>query len=156
MTDICFQKCRLKHFISQSSPNIITLSGWQRQISFDAIQSERPKNCKFGNKYHLNETRRQRPGACFTNVSRALQDILLKFVYCRNRCSCENFKLKLCMCAQSMALGTRISFSLKFSPQMWFPVLCIFERLFWRARKTLVKQPPEPPHPELHVKVSHL
>ena len=32
---------------------------------------------------------------CFTNVSRVLQDILSKFVYCRNRTSYENFKLKL-------------------------------------------------------------
>ena len=51
---------------------------------------------------------------CFTNVSRALQDILLKFVYCRNRSSYENFKLKLCTCAQSMALGTRTKFQLEF------------------------------------------
>ena len=51
-----------------------------------------------------------KPGVCFTNVSRALQDILLKFVYCRNRSSYENFKLKLCKCAQSMALGTRTKF----------------------------------------------
>ena len=54
------------------------------------------------------------PGGCFTNVSRALQDILLKFVYYRNRSSYENIKLKLCMCAQSMAHVQ--SFSLKFSP----------------------------------------
>ena len=54
-----------------------------------------------------------RPGVCFTNVSRALQDILLKFVYCRNRSSYENFKLKLCTCAQSMALGTRTKFQLE-------------------------------------------
>ena len=51
-----------------------------------------------------------KPGVCFTNISRALQDILLKFVYCRNRSSYENFKLKLCTCAQSMALGTRTKF----------------------------------------------
>ena len=49
-------------------------------------------------------------GVCFTNVSRALQDILLKFVYCINRSSYENFKLKLCTCAQSIALGTRTKF----------------------------------------------
>ena len=30
-----------------------------------------------------------------------LQNILLKFVYCRNPISYENFKLKLCCCAQS-------------------------------------------------------
>ena len=34
------------------------------------------------------------------------------------------------------------SFSLKFSPWMWFLALYIFARLFWRARETLVKQTP--------------
>ena len=53
------------------------------------------------------------PGGCFTNVSRALQHILSKFVYCKNRTSYENFKLKLCMCAQSLALGTRTNFQLE-------------------------------------------
>ena len=52
-------------------------------------------------------------GGCFTNVLRALQDILLKFVYCRNRSSHENFMLKLCTCAQSHALGTRTKFQLE-------------------------------------------
>ena len=52
------------------------------------------------------------PGGCFTNVSRARQDILSKCVYCRNRTSYENFKLKLCTCAQSHALGTRAKFQL--------------------------------------------
>ena len=52
-------------------------------------------------------------GCCFTNVSRALQDILSKFVYCRNRTSYENFKLKLWTCAQSHALGTRAKFQLE-------------------------------------------
>ena len=54
------------------------------------------------------------PGGCFVKVSRALQDILSKFVYCRNRTSCENFKLKLCMCAQSHWAHVQ-HFSLKFS-----------------------------------------
>ena len=35
-------------------------------------------------------------GGCLTNVLQALQDILLKFVYCRNHTSYENFKMKLC------------------------------------------------------------
>ena len=52
-------------------------------------------------------------GGCFTNVSRALQDILSKFVYRRNRTSHENFKLKLCMCAQSHALGAHTNFQLE-------------------------------------------
>ena len=46
------------------------------------------------------------PWGCFTNISRALQDILLKCVCCRNRSSYENFMLKLCTCAQSHALVT--------------------------------------------------
>ena len=50
------------------------------------------------------------PGGCFTNVSRALQNILSKFVYCRNSVCDQNFKLKLCTCAQSHALGTRTKF----------------------------------------------
>ena len=67
----------------------------------------------------------------------ALQNILSKFVYCKNRSSYENLKLKLCMCSQSM----HIHFSLKFSPKMWFLALSIFVRLFWRTRETLVKHP---------------
>ena len=35
------------------------------------------------------------------------------------------------------------SFNLKFSPELWFPALCIFTRLCWRAREMLVKQPPD-------------
>ena len=54
------------------------------------------------------------PGGCFTKVSRALQDILSKFVYYRNRTSGEKFKLKICTWAQSKALGTRTKFQLKF------------------------------------------
>ena len=47
------------------------------------------------------------PGGCFINVSRALQDVLPKFVYCINRTSYENFNWNL-------------------SPLMWFLSLCIF------------------------------
>ena len=53
------------------------------------------------------------PGDCFTNVSRALQNILSKFVFCRIHTSYENFKLKLCTCAQSHALDTRTKFQLE-------------------------------------------
>ena len=54
-----------------------------------------------------------KPGGCFTNVSRALQNILSKFVYCRNSTCDQNFKLKLCTCAQSHALGTCTKFQLE-------------------------------------------
>ena len=52
-------------------------------------------------------------GGCFTNVSRALQKILSKFVYCTNSTCDENFRLKLCTCAQSLALGTRTNFQIE-------------------------------------------
>ena len=67
----------------------------------------------------VSERSKLAPGGCFTNVSRALsrgseplQNILPKFVYCRNRAD-ENFKLKLSMYAQSMALSIRLKFQLE-------------------------------------------
>ena len=53
------------------------------------------------------------PGCCFTDVSRALQNNLTKIHNGRNHISRENFKLKLCTCAQSMALGTCTKFQLE-------------------------------------------
>ena len=38
-------------------------------------------------------------GGRFTDVSRALQNIISKYVSCKNRTFYGNFKLKLCMCA---------------------------------------------------------
>ena len=52
-------------------------------------------------------------GGGFTNVSRALKNILSKCVYPRNSTCDENFKLKLCTCAQSHALGTHTKFQLE-------------------------------------------
>ena len=46
----------------------------------------------------------------------SLQNILSKFVYCKNHISYENFKLKLCTCAQSHALGTLTKFQLEILP----------------------------------------
>ena len=86
----------------------------------------------------------QGPGGCFTNVSQALQNILSKFVYCGNRASYENFTLKLCTGAQSMALGTRTKFQLEIHTINVFSGVVYFRKLFWRARKTLEQQPPEP------------
>ena len=53
------------------------------------------------------------PGGCFTNISRALQNNLAKIYKARNNIYAENFKLKLCICAQSMALGTHTKFQLE-------------------------------------------
>ena len=53
------------------------------------------------------------PGDCLTNVSRALQNNLAKLYNAGNHICVENFKLKLCTCAQSYALGTRTKFQLE-------------------------------------------
>ena len=82
------------------------------------------------------------PGGCFTNVSRAPQNILAKIHYTRNHIYGENFNLKICTCAQSKAWAHVQSFSLKFSSQVLFVQYTNFEIIFWRARETLVKQPP--------------
>ena len=55
----------------------------------------------------------QHLGVVFTNISRTFQNIISKFVCCRNRTSCDHFKLKLCLCAQSHALVTRTKFQLE-------------------------------------------
>ena len=53
------------------------------------------------------------PGGCFTNVLRALQNNLAKINHAGNHIYGENFKLKLCTCAQSGALGTGTKFQLE-------------------------------------------
>ena len=53
------------------------------------------------------------PGCCYTNVLRALQNNLAKINSARNSIYVENFKLKLCACAKSMALGTGTKFQLE-------------------------------------------
>ena len=47
----------------------------------------------------------KRAWGCFTNVSRGLQNNLAKIHNTRNHIYGENFKLKLCTCAQSIVLG---------------------------------------------------
>ena len=53
------------------------------------------------------------PGGCFSNVTGALQNNLAKIHNTGNHIYGENFKLKLCTCAQSHALGTRTKFQLE-------------------------------------------
>ena len=67
------------------------------------------------------------PGGCFTNLSRALQSILSKFVYCGNSTCYANFKLKLCTCAQSYVLGTRTKFVLEI-----LTIIVIFGIVYFR------------------------
>ena len=55
----------------------------------------------------------QHAGGCFNSVSRVLQNNLAKIHNARNHFYGENFKLKICTCAQSMALGTHTKFQLE-------------------------------------------
>ena len=76
-----------------------------------------------------------RLGNCFTYILRALKDILLKLVYCRNRISNENFKLKPCMCAHDF--GTHTKFQLEILTMNVISGIVYFQKiLFWRATET--------------------
>ena len=74
---------------------------------------------------------------------RELQNILSKFVYCRNRISCENFKLKLCTCVQSHALGTRTKFQLGILPINVISGSVYFNKIIlkssWNVRETILR-----------------
>ena len=83
-----------------------------------------------------------KPGVCFTKVSRALQDILLKFVYWRNRSSYENFKLKLCTCAQSMALGTRTKFQFKILTINVISIIVYFREIILESSRNVSETTP--------------
>ena len=82
------------------------------------------------------------PGSCFTNVSRAPRYIIAKIHNTRNHIYGENLNLKICTCAQSKALGTRAKFQLESLITSTICAIHKFRDNFWRARETLVKQPP--------------
>ena len=63
-------------------------------------------------------------------VWRALQNILSKFVYCRNHTSYEDFNWNFVRVPKAMLWAHAQSFILKFSPLMWFLALYIFARFF--------------------------
>ena len=84
----------------------------------------------------------ERSGSCLTNVSRALQNNLVKIHNARNHSYRENFKLKLCMRAQSMALGTHTKFQLEILTRSTILEYTNFNGIFWRTLETLVKHPP--------------
>ena len=81
------------------------------------------------------------PAGCFTNVLRALQNVLSKFVYCRYLSSAENFKVKLCMCAQSMALGTHTKFQIKILNRSMIYNIVYFHKIIlessWNISETI-------------------
>ena len=72
----------------------------------------------------------------------------LSTIFSRNLCIAKIVLLMIIsswnfVCVPKAMLWTHVqSFSLKFSPQMGFLALCVFARFLWRARETLVKQPP--------------
>ena len=86
----------------------------------------------------------QKPGGYFTNISRALQNILSKFVYRRNRASYENFKLKLCMCVQSHALGTHTKFRLEILTLNVISSIVNFREIILESSRNVSETTPSP------------
>ena len=84
------------------------------------------------------------PGRYFTNVSRALQDIISKFVYYWNRTSYDNFKLKLCTCAQSHALGTRTKFQLEVITENVIFDIVYFREIILKSSRNISETTPRP------------
>ena len=84
------------------------------------------------------------PGRYLTNVSRALQDIISKFVYYWNRTSYENFKLKLCTCAQSHALGTRTKFQLEIITESLIFDIVYFPEIILKSSRNVSETTPRP------------
>ena len=80
----------------------------------------------------------------FTKVSRALEDILSKFVYYRNLTSGEKFKLKLCTWAQSIALGTRTKFQLKILTINVISGIVYFREIILESSRNLSETTPRP------------
>ena len=77
------------------------------------------------------------PGGCFTNISQAPQNNLSKFVYDRNGTSYGNFKLKLCTCAQSHALGSRTKFQLEIVDIIVFPGIVYFRKIIFESSRNV-------------------
>ena len=88
-----------------------------------------------------------RSGGCFTNVLRALQNNLAKIYNTRNDIYGENFKLKLCTCAQSMALGTRTKFQLEILIRSTISAIYKFRENILESSQNVSEPPPPPPPP---------
>ena len=83
-------------------------------------------------------------GGCFTNVSRALQNILSKFVYYRNHTSYENFKLKLCTWAQKPCFGHTYKVSAWNSHHKCHFWHCIFREIILESSRNVNETTPWP------------
>ena len=80
----------------------------------------------------------------FTNINQmwALQNIFSKFMYLRNHISYENFKLKLCMCTQSHALGTSTKFQLEILNINVISGIVYFHEIILESSRTVSETPP--------------
>ena len=118
------------------------------EINYEALKN----SCWNGRNYRQNKASWfdfhmplfQLSGGCFTNVSRALQNILSKFVCCRNRGSCEHFKLKLCLCAQSHALGTCTKFQLEILTINVITAILYFREIILESSRNVSETTPWP------------
>ena len=79
---------------------------------------------------------------CFINVSPAVQNILSKLLYCRNHTSWENFKLKLCTCAQSDASGTCTKFQLEILTINGISGIVYLRKIILESLRTTPSLPP--------------
>ena len=82
------------------------------------------------------------PGGCFTNVSRALQNNLAKIYNAKNHIFSENFKLKLCTCAQSLALDTCAKFQLEILIRCTISVIHKFRENILESLRNVSETPP--------------
>ena len=84
----------------------------------------------------------QGPGACFTNILRALQNDLVKIYNDRNHNYDNYFKLKLCMCAQSMALVTHTKFHIEIHIKSTIFAIQKFRENILESTRNLGVEPP--------------
>ena len=99
--DVMMQKCLNNNDVSQYRHD---------SMIYSTIHNFMSNICYFTN---MALTQLMNLGGCFTNLSRALQNNLVKIYSARNHIYGEIFKLKFCMCTQSIALGTHTKFQLE-------------------------------------------
>ena len=83
-----------------------------------------------------------KPGGCFTNVSRALQNNLAKIYNVRNNIYAENFKLQICTCAQSMSLGTRTHVQVEIIIRITISAIHKFRENILKSSRNVSETPP--------------
>ena len=88
----------------------------------------------------------QTPRGWFTSISRVPQNNLAKIYNARNHFYVENFKLKLCKCAQSMASGICTKFQLEILIRITISAIHkVQENLLESSQNNSETTPPPPP-----------